>query len=192
MLYRRAGGILALLLIPTLLSSRRPGDSAGEERPAPEAGADQTAGHPAAQGAEPGALRAFLASGTYESWSHRTTRHPGQAPHLDQVQVFLNPTLGESVAARKPIHPQGAAAVLAMSDAEGRPWGWAVAVKVNASSGGGRGWYWYSVRSTADAGLTPTADYLVPEQPDAAGLGLGQCLTCHLKGHDYIITRSLD
>ena len=141
---------------------------------------------------DPTQLRTFLADGSYETWPHQAAPHAAESPHGDRARVFLNPSLAGSVEARNPVHHQGAAAVLEMSDTSGLQWGWAVAVKVQASSNHGHGWYWYQVKSAPGSGKTAHGDYLIPEAPDAAGLGIPTCLTCHVKGHDYIITRSLD
>ncbi len=141
---------------------------------------------------DPQELRAFLATGAYKTWPHQTAAHAAVDPHGDQAQVFLSPSLARSVQARNPVHHQGAAAVLEMSDENGLPWGWAVAVKAHASSNHGRGWYWYQVQSDQESGKTASGDYMIPEDPAEAGLGVPTCLTCHVKGHDYIITRSLD
>jgi len=141
---------------------------------------------------DPHELRAYLARGTYKSWQHQAEPHAAEDPHGEQAQVYLSPSLAQSVHARKPTHHQGAAAVLEMSDAEGLVWGWAVAVKSRASSNHGRGWYWYQVMSGPDSGKTGFGAHMIPMDPDEAGLGVPACLTCHVKGHDYIITRSLD
>ena len=137
-------------------------------------------------------LRAWLGKGAFKTWAHQSEPRPADDPHGARAQVFLNPSLAASVKARKPIHHQGAAAVLEMSDENGLPWGWAVAVKEHPSSNHGKGWYWYQVRSDPESGRTDFDGHMIPSDPDEAGLGVKSCLTCHVKGHDYIITSSLD
>ncbi len=141
---------------------------------------------------DPQGLRAFLATGSFEAWPHQAAPHPSAAPHDPNAQVYMNPTLAPSVERRTPTHPPGSAAILVLSDEAGRPLGWAVAVKTEVSSRRGQGWYWYAVRAPADAGLTPTAEWIIPDLPDAAGNGLQSCVSCHLEGHDLILTESLD
>ena len=141
---------------------------------------------------DPHELRAWLARGIFEAWPHQPGPRSAQDPHGPQAQVFLNPPLDESVHARKPVHHQGAAAVLQMSDADGLPMGWAVAVKVHASSNHGRGWYWYQVKAAPESGRTDFGGHVIPNDPQEAGLGAKSCVTCHVKGRDYIITTSLE
>jgi len=197
---RTVVGLSFVVLLPGLLAPRRPATPPIDDAAAPSADAVgmplPTTPGPHADTlpvpTDPHALRAWLGSGTYKSWPHQSGPKAAESPHDDQAQVFLNPSLRESVKARKPVHHQGAAAVLEMSDENGLAWGWAVAVKAQASSNHGNGWYWYQVKSTPESGRTDFGGHMIPSETDDAGLGLRTCLTCHVKGHDYIITRSLD
>ena len=185
---RSALGLSILVILVGLISAPRAISLASADAPAPAAVTPDTLPVPT----EPHALRAWLAQGTFKTWPHQSEARPAEDPHGDRAQVFLNPSLAASVKARKPIHHQGAAAVLEMSDENGLPWGWAVAVKTHPSSNHGRGWYWYQVKSGPSSGRTDFDGHMIPSDPDEAGLGVKSCLTCHVKGHDYVITSSLD
>jgi hypothetical protein len=199
---RTAIGLSAIVLVPGLFSARwatpAPGDDGSSTRVRASATAAQASPRAGVRSdtlpvpTDPHELRAWLGRGTFTTWPHQAAPHAADSPHGDQAQVYLNPALAESVHARKPTHHQGAAAVLVMSDENGLPWGWAVAVKAHASSNHGQGWYWYQVKSGPTSGRTDFDGHMIPEDPDEAGLGVPECLSCHVKGHDYIITRSLD
>jgi len=197
---RTVVGLSIIVLVPGLFSARwaasAPGDDGSNAKVSADAG--PTLAEPGLRidtlpvPTDPHELRAFLATGTYKAWPHRAAPQAADDPHGDQAQVFLNPSLNQSVHARKPTHHQGASAVLEMSDSNGLVWGWAVAVKAHASSNHGQGWYWYQVKSGPKSGKTDFGDHMIPTDPDEAGLGVPECLSCHVKGHDYVITRSLD
>lgn len=126
---------------------------------------------------EAGALYRYLNEGRYRAWAGESTPHASAGPHPVTVRTFLNPALGESLAAARSEHPAGAAAVKELYGRDGKLTGWAVSIKAEAQSSVGQGWYWYEVTS-----LEPG------HRPVAAGRGVALCAGCHLPGHDFVLT----
>ena len=115
---------------------------------------------------KPAELQKWLAAGHYKKWPHETKPHPSKGPH-DDVVVFLSPAVATTLNERKPVHPQGAAAVKETYKG-GKHAGWAVGVKTKPDSDDGNNWYWYEVASTA-ANAKPTYQ----------GVGYQACRECH-------------
>ena len=120
-------------------------------------------------------LFSYLKAGKYKKFKSEGSIHPSRGPHED-VKVFVNPTLEESMKNGNSEHPVGSASVKEMYK-NGKAFGWAVMVKTDKGKGGD-GWYWYEVTSTTDS-----------SKIYAEGNGSTSCVGCHSPGVDYVVTK---
>lgn len=126
------------------------------------------------------ALFNWLKARRYKTYPAESKVHPAIAIHAAQARVFINPLLEQSLKAGKKIHPQGAALIKELYNADGKTLkGWAVMVKTDVDSQGGKGWYWYEVLSTTDS-----------SRPVADGKGVTLCSGCHSQAAavDFVLT----
>lgn len=119
------------------------------------------------------ALLAFLQAESYAQFAAESAVHAATngSPHND-VRVFINDTLSQSLAGGQTSHPVGSAAIKELYDTDQTTRiGWAVSVKTQADSAGGQGWYWYEIINGSVVA-------------DAKGLAL--CTGCHQStGQDF-------
>jgi len=120
-------------------------------------------------------LLKWLRAGSYKAWPKESAPHRSMGPHQTLVVAYLNPLLDKSMTAKSASHPQGAAAVKELFDADGKPYGWAVAVKTSHDSDGGKGWYWYEILGGATANVVAQAS------------GVAVCVGCHARGRDFVL-----
>ncbi len=126
-------------------------------------------------------LFAYLQAENYKAFTaQESVRHPSAGPHTrvgNDVRVYMNAALDDSLASGADQHPAGAGVVKEMFAKDGKLRGWAVAVKTEADSQDGNGWYWYEVKSTTDN-----------SNPVAAANGVALCTGCHAAGHDFVLS----
>jgi len=126
-------------------------------------------------------LFAYLQAGKYKAFAaQESDRHPSAGPHTkvgNDVRVFMNAALAQSLESAAEQHPAGAGVVKEMFNQEGKVRGWAVAIKTQADSQDGEGWYWYEVKSTTDN-----------SRPVAAANGVKLCTGCHVLGQDFVLS----
>lgn len=119
--------------------------------------------------AQPDALSGFLHAGGYKSWAQESAVMESDSSfHLGSEQTYINGVLKDSLEAGNPLHPEGAASVKEIYDADKNQTGWAVSIKTQADTAMGQGWYWYDVRSM-ETGAAPVM----------AGQGHEGCIRCH-------------
>ena len=126
-------------------------------------------------------LFAYLQAGKYKALAaQESERHPSAGPHTrvgNDVRVYMNAALNQSLESGAAQHPAGAGVVKEMFAKDGKLRGWAVAVKTEADSRDGKGWYWYEVKSTTDN-----------SNPVAAANGVALCTGCHVLGQDFVLS----
>lgn len=119
-------------------------------------------------------LLPWLEKGAYREWSAESGIHRSEGPHFGRVRTFFSPRLVQSMGGTGGGHPRGVAAVKELyGSVSEEVIGWAVAVKKDFPSADGAGWYWYEVMR----GMVY-----------ADGRGAGQCVGCHMRGVDFILT----
>lgn len=123
---------------------------------------------------QPELLFSFLKENKYQDMVAEPAVHPSFGPH-DDVRVFINQRLADSLASGAESHPLGAAAIKELYDDAGELSGWAVEVKV-ATTGGKDAWYWYENFSTET------------NAPVVDGTGETGCTGCHGFGTDFVTT----
>lgn len=129
---------------------------------------------PPAEGAQ---LFEWLSEGNYKEWSRETEMHPSAGPHPTTVIAYFNSILDQSMSAGADSHPEGAAAVKELYNADGVLSGWAVSIKTAADSQAGQGWYWYEILGTnPDSRVVANAN------------GVPLCFGCHTPGKDFVLT----
>lgn len=114
----------------------------------------------------------FLQKGEYKSFPViEKAPHPSNGPH-DDVKVFYNKTVADSLAAGNTEHPVGSMMVKEQyKPGMDKNYGWSVSIKTQDKGDNGNGWFWYEVTSTTDA------TKLFPAKP---GNGVPECTGCHL------------
>lgn len=119
-------------------------------------------------------LEAWLADGSYKTWSVESAVHASTGPHGGNVRTFVNDVALASLAADNAEHPQDAATVKELyGGGFDEIIGYAVSLKTAPESQGGGTWYWYErINDTTYGG----------------DLGVGLCTGCHGGGDDYILT----
>jgi Cytochrome P460 len=117
------------------------------------------------------ALEAWLAAGSYKSWSCEDAVHASRSPSPHGFnRICSNMQVDEARVGDGP-WPKGAAAVkeLYRSADDTEPMGYAVELKVADDSAGGAGWYWYE-RIGTDAVADGLGDSGAPKSI---------CVSCH-------------
>jgi hypothetical protein len=120
-------------------------------------------------------MTAWLASGSYKSWSCEAAPHPSSASSAHGTSRACANNLMSGAGPGE--YPVGAASVLELYDDASQLHGYCVSRHVDAGADPGS-WYWFSAVVGAPAG---------------DGLGYGACATCHREagtngatGHDYV------
>jgi len=135
---------------------------------------------PEAKLASNDAIFEFLTAEKYKEFQvSEPERHPSIGPH-DDVIVYFNQTLADSMKTGNTEHPAGSMVVKEQykKDSEEK-YGWSVSIKTHDKSDFGKGWWWYEVLSTTDS------TKIFPENP---GNGAPECSACHTQGNDFVIT----
>jgi hypothetical protein len=157
------------------------GGSAGEGGSAGSGASGGTGGTSSASAedvpTEKDAIFAYLKARKYKDFAAESAAHASAGPHAGGVRVFVNAALDDSLKAKNPAHPKGAAAVKELNVIAGEPGGWAVFVKTADDSQGGDEIYWYEILNTSD-GSNPPFD----------GKGIGLCKNCHSGGADFYLS----
>jgi hypothetical protein len=117
------------------------------------------------------ALEAWFAQKCYVEWDAESGVLPATMSD-GHAQIFINPTLRDSLVERGAIHPLGSAAVrvIYMTDKQ-TVWGYALSLKT--TDGAGAGWFWYE-------------RFVNTEAPKTATLGASGCTGCHASGVDFV------
>lgn len=111
-------------------------------------------------------LMNWLNGGYYSDWAQESAVHNSFGPH-DDVKVFYNSILNESMKAGNKEHPVGSTSVKEQYK-NGKHYGWSVAIKLEAESKGGDGWYWFE-----------TLDKMDKSKIAFSGTGEIGCTGCH-------------
>ena len=120
------------------------------------------------------AMVAWARAGAYRSWT-TGTRHPSDAPPGGS-QVYIGPTLADSLAASAQTHPTGAVAVREIFGADLTTLR-ITNVLIKLDGANGTEWLFYEITDPAD---TPN---LTVSEPFAPG-----CLACHNEQTDYVMS----
>jgi hypothetical protein len=127
-----------------------------------------------------GALLAYLNSGDYKNFPVSDERHPSAGPH-DEVRVFYNQIVADSLAAGNEEHPAGSMIVKEQFKAgDEEPYGWSVSIKTHETGMAGKGWYWVEYLDRNDVAN------VVPKDPLKDGNGASECAGCHTLGKDFV------
>jgi len=124
---------------------------------------------------DPDALQAWLVDTRYADWEPMAPVR--EAENGGGVRVFLGPTLADSLADGREVHPAGAAAVREIYEPDLVTLrGWSALVKLeDVGAPDADAWLWFEV-----FGTTMDVRPLVAE-PGATG-----CITCHDEGVDFV------
>ncbi len=123
------------------------------------------------------ALLEYLNAGGYKGFPLSDERHPSTGPH-DEVRVFYNQTVADSLAAGNTEHPAGSMIVKEQYKAgDEEPYGWSVSIKTHKEGMSGDGWYWVEFLDRND---------IANIFPDPPGNGAPACAGCHTLGKDLI------
>lgn len=118
-------------------------------------------------------ILAYIQKGDYKQWKAEAATHDSKGPH-GTVRSFFNPTVVDSLTAKKSTHPKGSMVVKELYAGDAKTLnGYAFMVKTVEGSGGDS-WIWYE-------GLTPSYDQYY-------GQGLTTCTGCHSAGTDSVIS----
>ena len=119
----------------------------------------------------------FVKAGGYKDYPVHDEKHPSVGPH-DDVKVFYNQVVADSLAAGNAEHPAGSMIVKEQyKPGEAELYGWSVSIKTHEAGDAGKGWYWIEFLDKND--ITKT----YPENP---GNGVPECAACHTLGKDLI------
>lgn len=116
-------------------------------------------------------IERWLSTGCFETWDAESSVM--EATQSDgQAQIYINPTLRDSLARQAPSHPVGSAAVrvIYLEDKATR-WGHALSLKVDA--GEGERWFWFERFENHEAATVASFE--------ASG-----CTGCHAAGQDFV------
>jgi hypothetical protein len=125
-------------------------------------------------------VKAWLASGVYQSWAHEPAVHAARSPSPHGFNRIYSNDVLSAAAKGSGDFPKGAAAVkeLYASQTATTPVGYAVYVKTEADSAGGANWYWYeTVPLDSDAPHDKTG--LVADGLGDGGPAKTICVGCH-------------
>ena len=117
------------------------------------------------------ALDAWLTLGCFTAWDAesevlRATKSDSYA------QIFINPTLSESLSQQNATHPVGSLAVRVIYLAD-KVTLWGHAVSLKASEGDAQGWFWFE-------------RFEEQEGPKTASFEAPGCTGCHGSGVDFV------
>jgi hypothetical protein len=140
------------------------------------------------------ALEAWLATGTYKSWTCEPSVHDARSPSPHGFNRICSNSVISTNATSTADWPIDAAAVkeLYASAAGTTPIGYAVYLKTNAASAAGANWYWYERTAV---GAPAVADGM-----GDSGVAMSLCVGCHMAagtdaahtpsvgGHDEVYT----
>ena len=116
-------------------------------------------------------LEAWFAQGCYEAWDAESGVLPATMSD-GQAQIFVNPTLRDSLEAHATTHPLGAAAVRVIYEADAQTvWGYALSLKTTHD--GDQRWFWYE-------------RFVNAETPKTASFDANGCTGCHESGTDFV------
>lgn len=117
-------------------------------------------------------VEAFLAGGSYTSFTAESAPHDSAGPHFGDVRVFVNDILLGSLQAGGDNHPVCSAAIKELYGDGSTVRGHSLSVKVSDGNGGDD-WYWYE---------------LYDGSTFADGVGESLCTGCHGGGDDFVLS----
>lgn len=123
-------------------------------------------------------LQAWLEAGNYSSFESESVPHLTEGPHsmpdVDNVRVYMNQCLTESIAAGNTVHPIGSMAVKELYGTGDVVLDYAAMIKVDDQSpDDGNDWYFHKIAGGEEK---------------ASELGSAACFDCHVMGTDFIQT----
>ena len=117
-------------------------------------------------------VEAFLAGGSYTSFTAESAPHDSAGPHFGNVRVFVNDLLFDSLEAGGGNHPVCSAAIKELYGSGATVRGHSLSVKVSDGAGGDS-WYWYE---------------LYDGSTFADSVGASLCTGCHGGGDDFVLS----
>lgn len=124
------------------------------------------------------ALQAWLEAGNYSSFESESVPHLTEGPHampdVDNVRVYMNECLTESIAAGNTVHPIGSMAVKELYGTGDTVLDYAALIKVDDQSpDDGHDWYMHKIAGG---------------EVKASETGPAACFDCHVMGTDFVQT----
>lgn len=117
-------------------------------------------------------VEAFLAGGSYTSFTAESGPHDSAGPHFGDVRVFVNDVLLASLETGGGNHPVCSAAIKELYGNGNTVRGHSLSVKVSEGTTGDS-WYWYE---------------LYDGSTFADGVGESLCTGCHGGGDDFVLS----
>jgi len=139
------------------------------------------------------AVEAWLAAGSYKSWTCEPAVHAARSPSPHGFNRICSNALIAGNAEATATWPKGAAAVkeLYAASTDATPVGYAVYAKTATDSAAGAGWYWYE-RVPLDHPAPHDAAGVVADGLGSSGPAMQICVGCHgAAGSDAAHTPSL-
>jgi hypothetical protein len=127
-----------------------------------------------------GAVEAWLAAGSYKSWTSESAVHESRSPSPHGFNRIYSNDLVAHNATGTASWPEGAAAVkeLYASLTDSVPVGYAVYLKQAADSASGANWYWYE-RVPQDSAVPHDSNGVVADGTGGSGTAMTICVACH-------------